>query len=50
MTTKISRPNIAATGVQAGTYTNASITVNSSGQITDASSGLLGQGTHDYKF
>ena len=40
MTTKITQSNITATGVTAGTYTTANITVNSKGQITSASSGV----------
>ena len=39
MPTKIAFSNITNTGVTAGTYTNASITVNAQGQVTSASSG-----------
>ncbi|NDG30961.1 hypothetical protein EB118_12920 [bacterium] len=39
MPTKITDTNISATGVVAGSYTSANITVNESGQITSASSG-----------
>lgn len=45
MTTKITADNINATGVVAGTYTNANITVNAQGQITQASSGAAGTGS-----
>jgi hypothetical protein len=44
MTTKITDANIEATGVSAGSYTAADITVNSSGQITSASQGIGGFG------
>ena len=41
MPTKITDTNIAATGVVAGSYTSANITVNESGQIISASSGSV---------
>ena len=40
MPTKITDTNIAATGVVAGSYTSANITVNQSGQVTSASSSV----------
>lgn len=42
--TKIDNNNISPTGVAAGTYTSANITVNESGQIVSASSGSGGGG------
>ena len=39
--------NIENTGVTAGNYTNANITVNGQGQITTASSGILGMTSFD---
>jgi hypothetical protein len=42
--TRIDANNISPSGVAAGTYTNPTITINSSGQVTDASSGQLAQG------
>jgi hypothetical protein len=41
MTTKITRSNIASTGVAAGSYSAADITVNSSGQVTSASTSSI---------
>jgi Glycine rich protein len=48
MTTKISAPNITATGVTAGSYVKANITVNEAGQITSASDGGTLGGGLDY--
>ena len=42
MFTKIDASNITSTGVTAGTYSNSTITVNESGQITSASNGVSG--------
>jgi len=47
MTTKISSANIQTTGVAAGSYTTANVTVNSVGQVTSASTGVASGASTD---